>query len=144
MSTLQYIHSIFIEEKGRESWEVIITSEWFSASGSEKTACWSVPRHPSAQCVRSAQYIQRAPGHMVRKSGPEAQHLTPWVLPQGGRVRGSKKHELLANLRFWHVLCVSGDSQSMGPWRSTNSMAANPMRRWPALLISLLPPQGLA
>ena len=131
LSSLLNLH--WGEKKGR-GLEVIPTSEWFSsASRSEKTACWSTPRCPSPQrCTPSTH-----PGHLVGKVGQQlrTQSLgfpTRRAVGRGGRswkMWSSKKHGLLASPRFWHVLCVTGDSQSMGPWRSTNSMAANPMRK---------------
>ena len=120
------------KEKGWRWLEVIPPLECFSsASRSKKTTFWSIPWCPSTH--------PKLPG---RESAPVAQDTTPWVLPQcmwwGARGGGGghrklhrswscKKHGSPASPRFWHVLCVTGDSQSMGPWRSTNSMAVNPV-----------------
>lgn len=63
--------------------------------------------------------------------------LGGWVMEN----TGSKKHGLLASPRFWHVLCVTGDSQGAGSWRSAKSRATNTMRRGQSHT-SLLPLQG--
>lgn len=85
----------------------------------------STPGCPRTRCLWPAQHPPLSPGRekWARGSAP-----IPWFLLQdsgggGGsrvvrRIRGIKKHGLLASLRFRHVL-----------WRSTKSMAANPMRR---------------
>lgn len=55
------------------------------------------------------------PGREKWARGSAAKPLgftTKWWSVEWGvvwRIRGSKKHGLLANLRFWHVLCVTGN-----------------------------------
>lgn len=125
------------KERGRP-WEVI-TAQRPSRSPrllGRSSQPASQPLH--TQALRACSLLSTSSTHfrhLVKKSGSVPSHLgfatRLWGRGGGGtrRIRGIKKHGLLARLGFWRVLCVIEDSQNLGPWRSTNSMTANPMRR---------------
>jgi len=125
-STLQeHIHSIFTEENRKGGGPGRSSPLWSGSLQLPAVRRWPVVRPSTSQhSGLAAGSVHPAPTlggctQWARGSASNPLGFTTkgWSAGWGvvWSIRGSKKHGLLANLRFWHVLCVTGNSQSMGP-----------------------------